>query len=74
MGSRWDTAYARPREVVNYMTTSTTVLLNPPPQVLNKLTLKEREEVQYYALQHMPVQGIVVDAIKRITKVRREMK
>ncbi len=56
------------------MATGTTVLLSPPAKVLNKLTLKEREEVHYYHEMGMPISGSVVDAIKRVTKVRKEMK
>ncbi len=59
---------------MNYMTTSTTVLLSPPAEVINKLTLAEREEVKWYREMGMPISGTVVDAVKRVIKVRREMK
>jgi hypothetical protein len=56
------------------MTTRTTVLLCPPVKVLNRLSLKEREEVQYLAQMGMPAQGVVIHAIRRVIKVRKEMK
>ncbi len=48
------------------------VLLAPNTRVLNKLTLGERREISWLAELHMPVQGNVVAAVRRVTQARRE--
>lgn len=50
----------------------TRVLLAPNTRVLNKLSLGERREINWYAEQGMPAQGSVVPAIRRVIKHRKE--
>ncbi len=54
--------------------TKALALLNPPIQVLTKAPLKKRREVAWYAEMGMPMQGTTTHVVKRVIKVRREMK
>lgn len=48
------------------------VVVAPNTRVLNKLSLGERRDIQWLAEMGMPVQGEVVAAIRRVTRVRKE--
>ncbi len=59
--------------MVSYLTTAVATL-NPDTKTLNKLTLADREEIQWLAQMGMPTQGRVLKSVERVVKVRKEMK
>lgn len=56
------------------MATDTKVLLNPSIKTLVRMSDKDREEISWYAEMGMPISGTVVRAVRRVLKVRKEMK